>query len=112
MTDQITSNGKTVAIVSYLTFIGWIIAYILHTNNRTSLGAFHLRQSGFLFLIGVATSILGRFLHGGLFNFIFGLVGIAIFILLVIGLIRAANSEEKPVPFIGEMAQNILSGLK
>lgn len=112
MANQITNNGKTVAVVSYLTFIGWIIAFILHSNNRTSLGAFHLRQSGFLFLAGAIISILGRFLRGGLFNFVLGLLGIIIFILLIMGLIRAANGEEKPLPFVGDMAQSTLSGLK
>lgn len=120
MNQQLNSssvNGKTVAVISYLTFIGWIIAFILHNNNRTSLGAFHLRQSGFLFIVGAVISFLSRlFVHGGLlgglFGTIFGLLGIALFILLIIGLIRAANGEEKPLPFIGDMAQQLFAGLK
>ena len=30
-----TDNGKNVGIVSYLTFIGWLIAYFgMHQNNK------------------------------------------------------------------------------
>ncbi|MDD3789458.1 MAG: hypothetical protein PHO94_12295 [Petrimonas sp.] len=115
MTEQIDSprdQGKTVAIVSYITFIGWIIAFILHNNNRTSLGAFHLRQSAFLYIIGAALSILRRISDNGALGFLLALAGIVLFIFWIMGIIRALNSEEKPLPIIGKTAQDILSGLK
>ena len=37
-------EDKTVAIVAYLTLIGFIAATIIHSNKKTKLGAFHLRQ--------------------------------------------------------------------
>ncbi len=37
-------EDKTVAIVAYLTLIGFIIAIILNGQKKTALGAFHLRQ--------------------------------------------------------------------
>jgi uncharacterized membrane protein len=112
-----SSSGKMVPIVSYLTIIGWIIAYVLHTNNRTNLGAFHLRQSAFLFIVGALTSFFGTIFggngfFGGLFNLAFGLIGIVLFIFFVMGIIRAANGEEKPLPIVGLAAQKWLSGLK
>ena len=39
------SEDKTVAILSYVTFIGFIVAVILHGNKKTRLGSFHLRQA-------------------------------------------------------------------
>lgn len=112
-----SSSGKMVAIVSYLTIIGWIIAYVLHTNNRTNLGAFHLRQSAFLYIVGILASFLGKIFggngfFGGLFNLAFGLIGIVIFIFFIMGIIRAANGEEKPLPIVGLSAQKWLSVLK
>ena len=37
-------EDKMVAIVAYLTLIGFIVAIIIHMNKKTKLGAFHLRQ--------------------------------------------------------------------
>ena len=63
-----SDDGKTVATVAYLTLIGFIIAMIQHNNNKTRLGAYHLRQVvgfmctgfGFGILIGVlALPMLG-----------------------------------------------------
>ena len=34
-----SDNGKTVAIVSYLTIIGWIIAYVMYGNKKQQLSA-------------------------------------------------------------------------
>ena len=55
MTETASSdNGKTVAIVCYFTLIGWIVALVMHSNNKTSLGAFHIRQMLGLMLISFA----------------------------------------------------------
>ncbi len=48
-----TNDDKTVAIISYITLFGWIIATVLHNNNKTELGAFHIRQTLGLYLTGI-----------------------------------------------------------
>lgn len=57
-----TDNGKTVAIVSYLSIIGWVIAFVMHGNNKTPLGAYHLRQTITLFIVSIGIWILGMIL--------------------------------------------------
>ena len=59
---QTSDDGKAVAIVSYLSFIGWIIAFVLYGNNKTSLGAYHLRQTIALFIVAICTWIMQLFL--------------------------------------------------
>lgn len=103
----VTDDGKTVALVSYLTFIGWVIALILHGNNKTHLGSFHLRQALFLHLMWVA----GWFIFP--IPFLGWLVGPIIifgaFVLWIISFIGAANGEEKKAPLIGDSAQNMFA---
>lgn len=97
-----SSEDKTVAIVCYIYFIGWIIALILHNNNKTSLGAFHLRQSLGLFLTSLILwwiPIVGWILN------------IVVFIFWLIGLINAIQGEEKPVPIVGDLYQDLFKGL-
>jgi len=100
-------QGKTIAIVSYITLIGWIVALVMHGNNKTSLGGYHLRQALGLMLFAISTIIIRiplmfiPFLGWGL-N-----LGISIFILVlwILGLVAAANGEEKPLPLFGELFQ-------
>ncbi len=104
------SQDKTVAIVAYLTLIGFIIALILNANrtgDNKRFNAFHLRQSLGVFIIiiilnicaGIITSILP------IFSFISTIIWIASLIMLVFGLIGAVNGEEKLIPIVGEPIQ-------
>ena len=36
--SETSEDGKTIAIISYITLIGWIIALVMHQSNKTSLG--------------------------------------------------------------------------
>jgi len=107
-------NGKTAAIVSYITIIGWLIAYLaMHQQNKTSLGGFHLRQTLLLFICAIIYQVIVLAITwvipaiGLLLSFGY----LAFLVLWVIGLIGAANGEEKPMPLIGEKAQELFKGI-
>jgi len=97
-----TDNSKLVAIVSYITLIGWVIALVLNMQSKTKLGSFHIRQSLIIMLTGMILAwipVLGW------------IVGIIVFIFWIIGLIAAINGQEKEVPIIGPLAQDWFKGL-
>jgi|ERR1700748_3785338 len=119
-----TDNGKTVGIVSYLTIIGWLIAYFgMHQNNKTELGSYQLRQTLLLHIASFVISwILGMifaavFFSSGLAAGFFSLallnwvVRVGFIILWLIGFIGAVNGEKKPIPLIGDRAQTMFSSL-
>jgi uncharacterized membrane protein len=101
------SEDKTVAILSYLTLIGFIAAIVINSNKKTQLGAYHLRQSLGLFLTAIAVGM------GGVVLAIIPILGIlclfaiwvGILVLWVMGLIAAINGEMKPMPIVGPMYQ-------
>lgn len=93
-------NSKTVAIVSYITLIGWIVALIIHQNGRSALGAFHLRQTLGLML---TVLILGWIPYVGI------IISIIVFVFWVMGLISAAQGERKPLPWVGDFYQQVFS---
>lgn len=106
---------NTVAIVSYITLIGWIVALVLHGNKKTKMGAFHSRQTLGIFIIGIGLAIVNTMFAfipviGILFNVVFGLAGLGLFVFWILGLVSAVNGEMKPLPFIGEPIQNIFKG--
>ena len=89
------TEDKTVAIVSYFSLIGFIVAIVLNSNKKTKLGAFHLRQ-----MLGL---ILTSFLC--IIPLLNILIIIGLFILWIMGLISATKGEMKPVPLLGGLYQ-------
>ena len=111
-----TDNGKTIALISYLTIVGWIVAYVMYSSQKTALAAFHLRQSIFLFILGIILYIANMIFFlipvlGWIMNIVLLLAGIGLFVLWLIGLIAAINGEQKAVPVVGEKAQEMFKGL-
>lgn len=97
------TEDKTIAIVSYLTLIGFIAAIVMHGSKKTSLGSYHLRQSLGLMITSMAMMVVGTVLA---FIPILGwLAGLAlwasILVLWFCGLLAAAKGEQKPVPVLG-----------
>ncbi|SFE09492.1 Uncharacterized membrane protein [Chitinophaga sp. CF118] len=100
-------NNKTLSMVSYITLIGWLIAYFMGKEKADDLLKYHLRQSLGLavvsILLNVLTSIIAHIIPSLAF---LGMVGWVIVILWVMGIINAANSAKKPVPLIGKMFED------
>lgn len=98
-TKNTTAEGKSIAIIAYLTIIGLIIAFVLNNDKKNDFAKYHITQSLGLALTGLALGIIGLIpILGWLINII------GIFVLLymwVMGLINAINEKEKPVPLLG-----------
>lgn len=97
------AEDRTVAILSYITIIGFIVALVIHSNKKTKLGAYHLRQMLGLILIALAGSVLGVIPLLGWLAIIVIWIGLLVF--WVIGLLAAVNGQFKPVPLVGEHFQ-------
>lgn len=95
-------SGKTVAIIAHLTFIGWIIAIIMNSSNKTEIGSFYIRQTLGIFLILVVTSFI-PFIN--LIGWLLGLV------LWIISLVGSINGTQKPVFLVGEYFQDWFKSL-
>ncbi len=102
MEQKSASNAQLIAIVSYLTFIGWIIAFILYQNDKSELASVHIRQTLGLFILGILLfwiPILGWILS------------LVVFVLWIIGLIYAAQGEAKPIPILGNFFLDLFKGI-
>lgn len=102
MHNQSVQEGKTMAIISYITVIGTLIAFIMNQNKHNHFASFHIRQSVGIFTIGLLVNFIQRFTN---FGFLDMILGIAVLVLWVIGLIGAIQGQEKPVPFLGDQFQ-------
>jgi len=102
MNNQTVDEGKTIAIISYLTFIGTIIAFIMNQNKQNTFASFHIRQAIGLILFGFILNILQMYLD--LF-WIGRVLWLGLVILWLIGFIGAIQGEEKKIPLLGDQFQ-------
>lgn len=105
-------QDNTLAWVSYITIIGWIVALVMYNDSQkgNSIVRFHLRQSFGIYLLLIAGSMVAIFpVIGWLIWFV---VSIAGFVFWLLGLIAAAQNEEKPVPIVGALFQEWFSFIK
>ena len=111
-------EDKTVAILAYLTFVGFIVAIVINNGpKKNALGQFHLRQALgllmihlvgmilFVMLAFILPGILGRVLALGSNVFTLGMI-----VLFILALVDAINGRRKPVPVLGEIIQQKLAG--
>jgi len=99
-------NGKSAAIVAYLTIIGTIIAYFMNNDTKNSFASFHIRQALGIhityFILGAFVSIFDSWMVSYSF-------WIFIIILWGYGLVTAIQGEQKEVPLLGTQFQKWFS---
>lgn len=101
MSDNAESSSNTVAIISHFTLIGWIIALVMHSNNKTNLGSFYLRQMLGLMILSVVVSLVGRY-----FGILYWILTAGVFVLWILSLIGAVQNKESETPVIGKYFQD------
>jgi uncharacterized membrane protein len=101
-------EDKTVAILSYLTIIGFIVAIFMYQNQKTRLGAFHLRQVLGIVVTGIAGGVCAVVPILGWLVWFF--VVIVLFVLWIMGLLSAVRGDMRPVPVLGEYYQRWFAG--
>ena len=101
-----SEEGKTTAIVAYITIIGTIIAYFMNLDPKNPLASFHIRQA---FGLHITFYLLGALM--GMFNsgFIVGAFYVFFFVLWVYGLVAAIQGEMKEIPILGPLFQKWFS---
>ena len=109
-------DSKTIAWLSYITIIGWIVAYVNHSNAvvKAPLATFHLRQSFGLMVLYFGVWILNFMLVfvAPIVGTIFWLFYLVLLVFWIIGLVNAINGQEKPLPFFGLQFQQWFNFIK
>lgn len=108
MENNTVSDGKAMAIISYITLVGTIVAIIVNSSNKNPFTSFHIRQAFGILLVQIVGSLaLGTF---GI-HFLGWALHIFIFVLWIIGLLAAIQGETKVVPALGDKFQEWFKGI-
>ncbi|MBP1841119.1 hypothetical protein [Formosa algae] len=98
---QTINEGKNLAVISYLTFVGLIIAIIMNLEKRNPFTSFHIRQMLGLVIMLSVSQLIEKYLNswlGTLCWFITFACWLYAFYHVIIG-------QKKVIPYIGEYFQ-------
>jgi uncharacterized membrane protein len=107
--DTNTSEGKNIAIISYLTIIGAIIAIFMNLEKKNTFAAFHIRQALGIF---ISFFLIGYFI--GYFDswMISSAFYIFYFILWVYGFLGVLQGQQNLIPLLGAQFQKIFKNIE
>lgn len=104
--ETVANEGKTAAIIAYLTIIGTIIAYFINNDSKNPFASFHIRQGLGIhitfYMLGIMVSWFDSwFISAPFYLFILILWGY--------GILAAIQGERNEVPLLGKYFQNWFS---
>lgn len=109
-TQHSTADGKSTAIIAYLTLIGLTVAFVQNAEKKNTFANFHIRQSLGLIYTGLALGLINIIPFLGWVICIVGMF--ALLILWMMGLFNAINGKEVPVPLLGSLYGKWFSGIQ
>jgi len=92
-------HTRLLSVISYITWIGWIIAFILR-DKRDRVTTQHINQALALNIIGILISA-GNRIDSSIIHWAAGIIALIALILTIMGIIRAVQMSDKPLPIIG-----------
>ena len=95
-------QGRKIAIISYITILGTVIAITMNLDKKNEFARFHIRQAlGLNILFYMISFFIGYFnswmISGSFYVFFV--------VLWVFGFTNAIQSEYKPIPLLGAYFQ-------
>ena len=102
---QDINANKTMGILAYF---GLLVLVPIFTARQSRFAMFHAEQGITLcigcHIIGILAFIFGLIpAVGWVFSLIFGLVGVLLLVLMIIGIINSANGQAKELPVLGKI---------
>lgn len=107
--ETVANEGKSAAIVAYLSIIGTIIAYFMNNDSKNPFASFHIRQALGIhitfYLLGFVISWFNSWwISGGFYIFIL--------ILWIYGIVAAIQGNRNLVPVLGVKFQEWFSTIR
>lgn len=123
MNEENKVEQKNVKLYSILSYIGilWIVGVLVKEKDNKTV-KFHVGQGMLLTIMSIAISIINRLVIANIFtttNYILGVpyttvsgfgvliesaLYLVVFVLMIIGIVNAANGKEEELPVIGQFA--------
>ena len=96
------NEGRT--IMGILAYLGPLLVISYIVSSKDPFVKFHIKQGLILLIIDVIIWFLGPMFWS--LYFIIRLLNLAVFVLVVLGIINVVQGKEKELPFIGHLAHS------
>ncbi len=93
---QLSNSSKTASILSYFTWIGFLIGYFIG-DKKDPFTRFHLNQALVLNIGFTIINIVSNWFS------IFSLLGLVLFVFAVLAIVKCAKGEMYKVPILGDI---------
>lgn len=105
----VNQEAKKVAIISYITIVGLVIAFVMNNEKKLDFANYHIRQSIGLCATGLALAFIGII---PILGWIINIVGIFVLLYMwVVALMNAINGKHRPAPFLGKKYETWFKGV-
>jgi uncharacterized membrane protein len=105
--DPDIESGKVLAILCYIpvAFVGLVVSIVCIVQKNNAFSLYHAKQSLTLTIAVVVLSVVWCI---PILNM---LLGLAILVLYILGLVNAASGKYAPVPLVGQFADKIFGSI-
>ncbi|CAM3371373.1 DUF4870 domain-containing protein [Zobellia roscoffensis] len=103
MNHNTIEEGKTMAIISYITLLGTLVAYFMNRGKNNEFTTFHIGQALRAWITGIVVGFIAKLLI--MFTGI-GMLGYLQYvglILAIIGALNAMNGKVEKIPLVGDI---------
>jgi len=105
----VNEEAKRIAVISYITIVGMVIAFLMNNEKKLGFASYHIRQSLGLCATGIALGVIGII---PILGWIINIVGIFVLLYMwVMAMINAVNGKEKPAPLLGKYYEIWFKGI-
>ena len=101
-TEQLTSNSKLFAILSYVGLL-WLLGLLISPEKTSPFVRNHVNNGIILCIAGVASSVICGLLSFIVIGAILApIIGIALTVFAIIGIVKAAQNQTYKLPIVGD----------
>jgi uncharacterized membrane protein len=98
--SSVNKEAKNIAIISYITIVGLIIAFVMNSDKKHEFASYHIYQSLGLGLTSLAIGFIGII---PIIGWIINILGVFVLLYMwIMGLVNATNEKQKPIPILGK----------
>lgn len=108
MNQNTIEEGKTLALVAYLTVIGTLIAFFMNKEKRNDFVSFHIRQALGLGFLYIALGYIIGYFDSWMITYSFW---IFFSVLFLYGILGAISGKFNKIPLIGDFFQKAFKSL-
>jgi uncharacterized membrane protein len=103
MEQSTIDEGKTMAIISYVTLLGTLIAWFMNKDKNNAFAKFHIGQALRAWIAGIIISIVASVLIMITGVTVLSYLSYAGWVLAGLGLINAVNGKMEKIPLVGDI---------